>query len=108
MTDFVKVAGENEIAPGERIVVQIGRKWVIVFNVGGQFYAIEDQCTHDGGELADGALDGHEIRCTRHGAKFDVRSGAVTKAPALTPISAYDVRVEDGQVMVATTKRKKA
>jgi 3-phenylpropionate/trans-cinnamate dioxygenase ferredoxin subunit len=105
MTDFVTVASEGELPPGERMVVQIGRTWVAVFNVDGQFYAIQDVCTHDDGPLAEGKLIGCEIECPRHGARFDLRDGRVTAPPALVPVPVYDVRVQDGQIQVASKKR---
>lgn len=105
MTDFVTVAPATELPPGERMVVQIGRTWVAIFNVDGQFYAIQDVCTHDDGPLAEGKLIGCEIECPRHGARFDLRDGRVTAPPALVPVPVYDVRVQDGQIQVASKKR---
>lgn len=105
MTDFVTVASVDELSPGERMVVQLGRTWVAVFNVDGQFYAIQDICTHDGGPLAEGKLIGCEIECPRHGARFDLRDGRVTAPPALVPVPVYDVRVHDGQIQIASKKR---
>lgn len=105
MTDFVTVAQASELSPGERMIVQVGRTWVAVFNVDGQFYAIQDICTHDGGPLAEGKLFGCEIECPRHGARFDLRDGRVTAPPALVPVPVYDVRLQDGQIQVATKKR---
>lgn len=106
MADFVAVAQAGEIQPGERIVVEINRKWVAVFNVGGQYYAIQDICSHDEGELADGELDGREIVCPRHGGRFDLHDGKATKAPALVNIPAFEVRVVNGMVEVATQRKK--
>jgi 3-phenylpropionate/trans-cinnamate dioxygenase ferredoxin subunit len=105
MTDFVTVAQASELSPGERMIVQVGRTWVAVFNVDGQFYAIQDICTHDGGPLAEGKLFGCEIECPRHGARFDLRDGRVTAPPALVPVPVYDVRLQDGQIQVASKKR---
>ena len=65
-----------------------------------QFYAVEDVCTHDGGPLGEGKLDGCELICPRHGARFDVRTGAATRMPAIEPAPTYAVRVEDGDVLV--------
>lgn len=105
MTDFLTVAQASELSPGERMIVQLGRTWVAVFNVDGQFYAIQDVCTHDGGPLAEGKLIGCEIECPRHGARFDIRDGRVTAPPALVPVPVYDVRIQDGQIQVAAKKR---
>lgn len=106
MADFVTVAPVEELPAGERMVVEINRKWVAIFNVNGEYHAIQDICSHDGGELAEGELTGCEIACPRHGAKFDIRTGKVLSAPALVDIPAFEVRVIDGQIQVATTRKK--
>ena len=67
------VATTDEIKPGERIVVEIDDVWVVVFNVGGQYYALEDMCSHEEYYLSEGELDGYAIECPKHGAQFDVR-----------------------------------
>ncbi len=100
MTEFVTVATAGEIAPGERLIVEIGRHWVAVFNVDGTYYALRDVCTHDGGPLAEGELCGHEIECPRHGARFDLRTGAVTAPPAVRPAPVYEVRVVGDEIQV--------
>ncbi len=69
--------------------------------MGGQFYAIDDVCTHDGGPLDQGTLEGEVIECPRHGARFDVRSGKVLALPAVRPISAYRLKVEGDHILVA-------
>jgi 3-phenylpropionate/trans-cinnamate dioxygenase ferredoxin subunit len=71
-----------------------------VFNIGGQLYAIADVCSHDDGPLGDGDLEGMEVVCPRHGARFDVRDGKVTSLPAAIDIPAYPVRVVDGQIEI--------
>lgn len=106
MNEFVAIATTDEVKPGERIIVQIGRKWIAVFNVDGTYYAVEDVCTHDDGPLAEGALFGCEIECPRHGARFDLRTGAVTAPPALVPVPTYEVRVTDNQIELATKRRE--
>lgn len=102
MTDFVTVATIDEIPPGDRIVVEIGRKWVAIFNVDNTYYAIEDRCTHDDGPLAEGILDGVVIECPRHGACFDITNGKVLSAPALVNVPSYQVRVKGNDIQVAT------
>ena len=67
-------------------------------NIDGALYAIEDVCSHDGGELAGGDVYGFEVECPRHGARFDLRTGAVTKPPAYEPIASFPVREEGGAI----------
>ncbi len=73
---------------------------VAVFNIGGTFYAIEDTCTHDGGELAGGALEGDVVICPRHGARFCLRTGAALSPPAYEPVRTFETRIENGIVEV--------
>ena len=101
---FVSVATTAELTSGERIVVEIGEIWVGVFNVGGKFYAIEDRCTHDDGPLAEGELEGMEIVCPRHGARFDLETGKAT-FPAVKPVPRYAVRVEGDDVQIDIEQR---
>jgi len=107
MSEYVTIGTTDEIKPGgEPIVVEINRRWVAVFNVDGEFYAIEDLCTHDDGPLAEGKLEGYVIACPRHGATFDVRNGKVLSAPALVDVPSYDVRVVDNEIQVSTKRNK--
>jgi len=101
MVDFITVATTDEIPPGERLVVEIGRKWIAIFNVDGKYYAIEDRCTHDDGPLAEGELTGLVIECPRHGACFDISNGKVLSAPAMVDVPSYPVRVEGEEIRVA-------
>ncbi len=73
---------------------------VAVVSSEGAFYAVEDRCTHDDGPLGEGALEGGRLRCPRHGALFDVRSGAALRMPAVTPVRTFPVRVEGESVFV--------
>jgi len=100
MSDWVAVCAAHALADKEREVVDVDGTDVVVFNIAGQFYAIEDVCTHDGAEIASGELDGDEIICPRHGARFCVRTGAVKSAPAYEDIACFPVRVEDGMIQV--------
>lgn len=96
--NWVKVCATSELLPGEYKVVYDGDTPIAVFNIDGELYAIEDVCTHDGGELTGGELRGYEIECPRHGAKFDVRSGAVLCPPAYEPTARFPVKAEDGAI----------
>lgn len=100
MTEFVKVAKVEDIPPGERLWYDFEEETVVIFNVEGQFYCIADVCTHDGGPLEEGELEGHEVECPRHGAHFDIRTGEALSFPAVTPVPSYQVKVEDGYIYV--------
>ncbi|TAL43786.1 MAG: non-heme iron oxygenase ferredoxin subunit [Methylovulum sp.] len=100
MSDWINAALENRLADGEVIVVDVDGTDVAVFKIAGEFYAIEDKCTHDGAEIASGELVGDEIICPRHGARFCVKTGAVRSAPAYEDIACFPVRIENGMVQV--------
>jgi 3-phenylpropionate/trans-cinnamate dioxygenase ferredoxin subunit len=104
MVDFVSVAKTDEIQPGERLIFELGKRWIAVFNVDGQYYAIEDVCSHDDGPLAEGKLIGCQIECPRHGAKFDLRTGEVLTPPALVDVPVYQVRVIGDEIQVSTER----
>jgi len=100
MSDWISVANVGEITPGGYRVVEVDGAHIAVFNLGGEYYAIEDVCTHDGGELAGGIVDGDQIECMRHGARFCIRTGAVMAPPAYEPVAKFPVRVEGGVIQV--------
>ena len=100
MSDWVTVAQAGELAPGQFRNVDVDGANVVVFNLGGEYYAIEDVCTHDGGQLTGGIVDGDQIECPRHGARFCIRTGAALTAPAYEPVPKFPVRVENGVVQV--------
>ena len=93
---WVRVAPREDLLPGEFRVVWDGDTAIAIYNIDGTFYAIEDICSHDGGELAGGDVIGFEVECPRHGARFDLRSGAVTCPPAYVPIASFPVQEVDG------------
>lgn len=99
-TEFVKLAEAVDVAPGQVKVYEVRGRRIALCNVDGTFYAIDDVCTHDGGPLDQGELEGHQIECPRHGARFDVRSGRALTLPAVMPVHSYPVQVEDGVVKV--------
>jgi 3-phenylpropionate/trans-cinnamate dioxygenase ferredoxin subunit len=100
VTEFVRVASLADLPPGKRLLVDFEDLSVAVFNVDGNYYCIEDVCTHDGGPVAEGALDGFSIECPRHGALFDLRDGKVLSMPAVVPVSTYEVRIEGDDILV--------
>ena len=85
MAGFVRVAQVSELAPGEMKWVVANRQRLLLANVGGTFYAISDQCGHERASLSQGRLDGQEVECPRHYAKFDVRTGKLTSGPRTFP-----------------------
>ncbi len=100
MPDFIRVADVTDIPDPGKTLVEVEGEMVALFHVGGQFYAIDDVCTHDGGPLADGELRDHKISCPRHGAKFDIRTGAALTMPAVRATRAHEVKVEAHGVWV--------
>jgi 3-phenylpropionate/trans-cinnamate dioxygenase ferredoxin subunit len=100
MSDWADVAKVGEIPPGGSKLVYVDGVKVAVFNLGGEYHAIEDICTHDGGELASGTVEGEEIVCPRHGARFNIKTGAVTAPPAYEPVYKFPLRVEDGTIQI--------
>lgn len=100
MSDWIDVVAENALANGEHLVVDVDDTDVAVFKIDGQFYAIEDACTHDGAEIASGELFGDEILCPRHGARFCVKTGAVKSPPAYEDIHCFPVKIENQRVWV--------
>jgi 3-phenylpropionate/trans-cinnamate dioxygenase ferredoxin component len=90
----------NEIAPGTCRIGTVGDKQVAIFNVDGQFYATQAECTHRGGPLCEGALWGDIVTCPWHGSEFNVRTGTVVTPPAQDPLKTYKVRVEDGKIIL--------
>lgn len=100
MSDWVDVAPESELLPGQWRIVDVDDVEVAVVNVGGEFFAIEDVCTHDGAPLMGGALEDHQVICPRHGARFCLRTGTALTAPAFEPVATFPVRVEAGMVQV--------
>jgi metal-sulfur cluster biosynthetic enzyme/nitrite reductase/ring-hydroxylating ferredoxin subunit len=100
MAEFVKVADVSEVPDPGKTLVEVDGEMVALFHVDGQWHAIDDVCTHDGGPLADGELRNHTIACPRHGAKFDIRTGAALTMPAIRPTRAHDVKVEGTAVFV--------
>lgn len=98
--EFITVATAEELSDGERILVEIDGFAIAVFQIGDQFFAISDVCSHDDGPVAEGELEGNDILCPRHGAAFDLRSGKALTLPAVVDIPAYPVRLLEGEIQV--------
>jgi len=100
VSDWIDVKRADAIVPNEPVTVELDDTNIAVFNVGGAFFAIQDVCTHDGEELTGGPVEGDEIICPRHGARFCVRTGAALSPPAYEPVHCFPVRVVGGIVQV--------
>jgi 3-phenylpropionate/trans-cinnamate dioxygenase ferredoxin subunit len=102
MSEWIDVDAVENLPEGSVGLTEVEGAEVAVFNLGGKYYAIEDVCTHDGGTLADGEVEGFEVECPRHGARFDLRTGQVTAPPAYEDIRVYRVRIHNGRVQVCS------
>jgi len=98
MTDWITVVLEKDFKAGSHEVVDVDGTQIVVFNLDGKYFAIEDVCTHDGGCLTGGEIEGDQIICPRHGARFCIRTGAALTAPAYEATATFPVRVENGEV----------
>lgn len=101
MGGYVKVATIGDLSPGEAMTVDVGGEEVALFNLDGTYYAIGNVCTHAGGSLSDGELEGEEVECPWHGAHFNVRTGEVTTPPAPTGVKSYSVKVEGEDILIS-------
>jgi 3-phenylpropionate/trans-cinnamate dioxygenase ferredoxin subunit len=107
---FVRVAEASEIGPGEMRKVDLGGEEVLVANVDGVFHAIGNRCTHRGGDLSAGRLEGRVVTCPRHGSRFDVTTGEALSGPKVLllrlgtgDVPTYGLKVEGGNILLART-----
>jgi ferredoxin-NADP reductase/nitrite reductase/ring-hydroxylating ferredoxin subunit len=106
--DFVKVADTKDIQSSHMKEVQVNGENICIANVDGKYYAIGSICTHEGGPLADGTLEGYEVECPWHQSKFDVRTGEVTSPPASEPEPAYEVKVDGNNILIKKQGKSKS
>jgi 3-phenylpropionate/trans-cinnamate dioxygenase ferredoxin subunit len=102
MPEFVPVAKTSELPDPGKMLVEVGERLVVLMHAAGHYYALDDICTHDGGPLSEGPLDPQSatITCPRHGAKFDIRTGAALTMPATKATASHEVKVEGDQIFV--------
>ncbi len=101
--EWSRVAATGELPPGTLLAVQTEGDRIVLANVEGDFYALEDRCSHQDYPLASGELEGAELECPFHGAKFDVRTGRALQLPAVRSVRCFEVAVHDGHVYVKAT-----
>ncbi len=97
---LVKVGKVEDVLPGTGKVVEAGGLVLALFNLGGTFRALNNTCTHAGGPLGEGEVEGNVVTCPWHGSRFDITSGEVVGPPARRPVATYPVKVQGGEVFV--------
>ena len=100
MGKFVKVASVKDVGPGQAISAEAEGLQIGVFNVDGTYYAIDNTCTHAGGPLSEGFIEGGQVECPWHGARFDIKNGQALSAPAMEGVKTYPVRVNGPDIEV--------
>jgi len=101
MTDFVKVTTKEQLPPGKMVSAWVGGRRILLYNIDGEFYATDEQCSHREYSLEKGQLTGKVLTCPGHGARFDVTTGAVLNPPAKIPLPTHTVKVEGNQILVS-------
>lgn len=100
MSEWIDVVAEQALAEGEHVLTYLDGYEVAIFKVNGQLYAIEDVCSHDGTEIASGTIEGDEIICPRHAARFCLKTGQAKCGPAYEAINTFAVQVVDGRIQI--------
>jgi 3-phenylpropionate/trans-cinnamate dioxygenase ferredoxin subunit len=100
MSDFIPVCKTTDIPDPGKDVFEIEGRFVVVFHLDREWFALDDCCTHDGGPLGQGWIEGFQIICPRHGARFDIRTGLALTMPAVHATAAHEVKIEGDQVFV--------
>lgn len=108
MTDWTDVGDVSEIGPGQFKTAWVEDVEIALIDCNGEIHAIEDVCTHDGGELTGGTIEGCEIECPRHGARFDIRTGKALTPPAYDPVPIWRVKVEGSRILIAPPEKTPA
>jgi 3-phenylpropionate/trans-cinnamate dioxygenase ferredoxin subunit len=106
VSEFVRVVRAADVPPGSVTRVEVDGHVVALANVDGQFYAIDDTCTHEEASLSEGGLSGEIVVCPKHGSRFNVKTGRVLSLPAVRSVAVYPVRVEGGDVFVSPEPQK--
>ena len=99
--EFTKVCAENEIEEKGLKTINLNGRPIALAKYEGNVYALDDICTHDGGDLGEGDIVKGQIQCPRHGARFDLKTGQVTRMPAVMGINSYEVKIENGFIFIA-------
>ena len=97
---WIDAGATADLHDGQAISIPVGRRMIAVVRSGEEYFAIEDVCTHDGAELTGGSVEGTEIICPRHGARFCLRTGQALSPPAYEPVRVFETKISDGRLWV--------
>ena len=100
--EYYEIVPASELPPGERLFIEIEGQSLVIFNIAGQFFSIADICSHDDGPVGEGDIEGYNITCPRHGARFSIRTGEALSAPAFERARTFPVRVQGGMIQIHT------
>jgi 3-phenylpropionate/trans-cinnamate dioxygenase ferredoxin subunit len=100
MASWIDAGLPEKLADGQTKSIAVGRKMIAIVRTGEAYFAIEDVCTHDGAPLTGGEIEGEQIICPRHGARFCLRTGEALTPPAYEPVRVYATKIEDGHLWV--------
>lgn len=100
MEKYIEIAHKDEIPEGKAKRIEVGERYIAVFNVGGEYYAIDDTCSHEQASLSQGELEGYIIECPLHGSRFDIRTGQVKSLPAVLPVACYKLMVDGDDILI--------
>lgn len=100
MSAFIKIGYVTDVPDPGKALYEVDERLVVVCHVDGEWFCLDDVCTHDGGPLGEGKLEDHCIACPRHGAKFSIRTGAPLTMPATEPTVTHEVKIENGAIFV--------
>src|SRR5687768_3018807 len=100
MPNFIRVAKTTDLSDPGKLLAEVDDRIVVIIKVGGEYFCLDDICTHDGGPLSDGTLADHTIACPRHGAKFDICTGKALTMPATVDTAAHEVKIEEDDILV--------
>jgi nitrite reductase/ring-hydroxylating ferredoxin subunit len=96
----VELCKTDEVAAGSALRVEAGGVTVAVYNLDGEFYVTDDNCTHGPGSLSEGFIDGDVVECNFHNGQFNIKTGEVVSPPCMIPVKIYPTRIEDGKVVI--------
>jgi len=100
MSEWVRAVKAAAVSDGVPVSVEIGEQRICLVKRGGEFFALDDRCSHAESLLSPGDVEDMEIMCPLHGARFDLRTGEALTPPAVLPVQTHEVKVEGGDVLV--------